>query len=280
MREVRADDIKKTVAALCVDANYNLGEDVRKAISGARDSEESPVARSILDQLLENAGIARDEKVPMCQDTGVAVVFIDLGQEVKVVGGDLGEAINEGVREAYTKGFLRKSMVLPPVEGKNTGDNTPAVVHTRIVAGDRVDITVAPKGGGAENMSRVGMLKPADGMTGIRDFVVETVRSAGPNPCPPLVVGVGIGGTFEMVTLLAKRALLRPLADRSPDPDMASLEKEILERVNALGIGPAGLGGRTTALAVKVETFARHIASFPVAVNLNCHAARHSRRVI
>lgn len=263
-----------------MDANYYLGDDVRQAVLRAREVEESEVARSILDQIIQNADIARDEAVPMCQDTGFAVVFMDVGQDVRVVDGDLEDAVNRGVSRGYTDGYLRKSIVSPPVDGKNTGDNTPAVIHTRIVPGDRIDITVATKGGGSENMSRVGMLKPADGLSGIREFVIDVARSAGPNPCPPIVVGVGIGGTFEMVALLAKRALLRPLDDENPDPVMAELEREILKGVNNLGIGPAGMGGRTTALGVKIETYPRHIASFPVAVNINCHAARHSHTVI
>lgn len=280
MREVRAEEIQEVVGRLCMEANYRLGDDVRWAVKQAMENEESEVGKSILAQILENADVAQNEEVPMCQDTGFAVIFLDLGQEVQVVGGSLEEAINAGVRKGYQEGYLRKSIVDPPVEGKNTGDNTPAVIHTRIVPGDKIDVTVAPKGGGSENMSRVGMLKPADGLEGIKEFCVDTVRRAGPNPCPPVVVGVGIGGTFEKVALLAKRALLRPLDDENPDPDIARLEKEILDAVNDLGIGPAGLGGRTTALGVKVEAFPRHIASFPVAVNLNCHAARHGHAVI
>lgn len=280
MREVRAEEIKEVVSRLCMEANYYLGDDVRWAVEEAMKTEESEVGRSILQQILDNADAARDEKVPMCQDTGFAVVFLDIGQDVHVVGGSLGEAIDAGVRQGYTEGYLRKSVVDPPVDGKNTGDNTPAIVHTRIVPGDKVKITLAPKGGGSENMSRVGMLKPADGLEGIKEFCIDTVRRAGPNPCPPVVVGVGIGGTFEKVAFLAKKALLRRLDDQHPDPEMARLESEILEGVNALGIGPAGLGGRTTALGVKVEMFPRHIASFPVAVNLNCHAARHRHAVI
>ncbi len=280
MREVSASQITEVVAKLCMDANYYLGEDVREAVLAGRQREESDVARSILDQIIQNADIARDEAVPMCQDTGFAVVFIDIGQDLRIVDGDLTEAINQGVRVGYTDGYLRKSVVSPPVDGSNTGDNTPAIIHTRIVPGDRISIQMAAKGGGSENMSRIGMLKPADGLSGIRDFVVDVVRTAGPNPCPPVVVGVGIGGTFEMVALLAKRALLRSLDDVNPDPVMADLEGEILTCVNNLGIGPAGMGGRTTALGVKIETYPRHIASFPVAVNINCHAARHSHAVI
>ncbi|OPY59598.1 MAG: L(+)-tartrate dehydratase subunit alpha [Pelotomaculum sp. PtaU1.Bin035] len=246
----------------------------------AYEQEISPNGKEIIRQLLMNAGIAREERVPMCQDTGCAVVFVDLGQDVRIVGGDFYEAINEGVRKGYKEGYLRKSIVSHPLERKNTGDNTPAVIHTKIVPGENLRITVAPKGGGSENMSAVKMLKPSEGVEGVKKFVLEVVKAAGPDPCPPVVVGVGIGGTFEKAALLAKEALLRDLGEKSKHPDIAKLEEEILTEVNKLGIGPQGLGGRTTALAVHIEIFAAHIASLPVAVNINCHAARHKEIVL
>lgn len=280
MREIEAERITEAVAQLCTDANFDLPEDVVEAVRRARATEESPTGKDVLDQILENARIAREERVPMCQDTGFAVFFLELGQDVHITGGDLTEAINEGVRRGYTGGFLRKSILADPLKGGNTGDNTPAVVHTSIVPGDRLKITMAAKGGGSENMSVVGMLKPADGVEGVKRLVVDTVRKAGPNPCPPVVVGVGIGGTFEKVAYLAKHSLLRPIGQPNPDPELAALEQELLAEINKLGIGPAGLGGRTTAFWVSVETFPRHIASFPVAVNIQCHASRHKEVVL
>lgn len=245
----------------------------------AYEEEISLTGKEILQQLIKNAEIAHEEKVPMCQDTGYAVIFMEVGQDVRIEGGDLYEAINEGVRKGYTEGYLRKSIVGHPLERKNTGDNTPAVIHTKIVPGDNLRIIVAPKGGGSENMSAIKMLRPADGVEGVKKFVIDTVKAAGPNPCPPVVVGVGIGGTFEKAALLAKEALLRELGEKSKYPDIAKLEEELLKEINKLGIGPQGLGGRTTALAVHVEIYAAHIASLPVAVNLNCHAARHKEVV-
>ncbi|OAT81382.1 fumarate hydratase [Desulfotomaculum copahuensis] len=280
MRNIPASEITGTVAGLCQQANYQLGEDVLTAIKNAGEQEISLTGRDILQQLLKNAEIAREESVPMCQDTGFAVVFLELGQEVHVTGGDLYEAVNEGVRRGYVEGYLRKSIVGDPLNRKNTGDNTPAVIHTRIVPGDKLRIVVAPKGGGSENMSAIKMLKPAEGVAGVKNFVLETVKAAGPNPCPPVVVGVGIGGTFEKAALLAKESLLRPVGRPSPDPVLAALENELLEAVNATGIGPQGLGGLTTALAVHIETYPCHIASLPVAVNLNCHASRHKEAII
>lgn len=280
MREIDAASIAEVVARLCQEANFDLPEDVAAAVEKALSSEESPTGKEVLRQILENARIAREERVPMCQDTGFAVFFLELGQDVHVVGGDLYEAVNEGVRRGYTEGFLRKSILADPLKGGNTGDNTPAVIHTSIVPGDRLKIIMAAKGGGSENMSAVGMLKPADGIEGVRRFVIETVKKAGPNPCPPVVVGVGIGGTFEKVALLAKRALLRPIGQYHPDPDVAALEAELNREINKLGIGPAGMGGRTTAFWVSIETFPRHIASFPVAVNIQCHASRHKEAVL
>jgi len=266
---------------LCIDSNYYLGEDVLQTLKAYREAEVSPIGQEVLDQILENAEIARNEGIALCQDTGVAVVFLELGQEVHIVGGDLMEAIDEGVRQGYIDGYLRKSMVTPPFAGRiNTKDNTPAVVHTTIVPGDQLKMTLAPKGGGSENMSQLAMLKPADGRAGVIRFVVESVRRAGANPCPPVIVGVGIGGTAEKTMLLAKQAILREVGRPSPDPDVAAMEAEILDKVNRIGIGPQGFGGLTTALAVHIETFPCHIASLPVAVNLQCHSARHKEAVL
>lgn len=281
MREVQASLIADAVARLCVEANYHLGEDVIAALKRALEQEESPVGREVLQLLLENARLAAEEVAPLCQDCGAAVVFVELGQDVHVVGGDLNAAIEEGVRKGYAEGYLRKSMVRQPFSARvNTGDNTPPIVYVDVVPGDRVRLTVAPKGGGSENMSALGMLKPADGRQGVVDFVVRTVDQAGANPCPPIVVGVGIGGTAERAMLLAKRSLLRELGRPHPDPEVADLEREILARVNDLGIGPQGLGGRTTALAAHVEVMPCHIASLPVGVNIQCHSARHKEVVL
>lgn len=252
-----------------------MGNDVLGCFKKAYEEEVSLTGKEILQQLVKNAEIACEEKVPMCQDTGYAVVFVELGQDVRIEGGDFYEAINEGVRKGYTEGYLRKSIVSHPLERKNTGDNTPAVIHTKIVPGENLRIIIAPKGGGSENMSAIKMLRPADGIEGVKNFVIETVKKAGPNPCPPIVVGVGVGGTFEKAAQLAKESLLRELGEKSKYPDIAQLEEDLFEEINKLGIGPQGLGGRTTALAVHVEIYAAHIASLPVAVNLNCHAARH-----
>ena len=246
---------------------------------GARN-EESPVGREIFSQLVENAEIARAEQVPMCQDTGFAVVFVELGQDAHITGGPLNDAINAGVAKGYTEGYLRKSIVGHPLERKNTGNNTPAIIHTEIVPGDRLKITIAPKGGGSENMSGVRMLKPSDGIEGVKKFVVELVKSAGSNPCPPIIVGVGIGGTMDKAAVLSKKALLRRIGEHNPNPQDAELEKELLRLVNNTGVGPAGLGGRITALAVNVETFPCHIASLPVAVTIQCHAARHKEAIL
>jgi len=281
VREIRCKDIIETVARLCIEANYYLGDDVLQALRQARDAEASPVGRQVLDQILENADVAREEEMPLCQDTGLTVVFLEVGQDAHVIGGDLYQAIQEGVRRGYQEGYLRKSVVDRPFSARvNTRDNTPAVIHTQIVPGDRLKITVAPKGGGSENMSALAMLKPADGRQGVMDFVVETVRKAGANPCPPTIVGVGVGGTAEMAMWLAKRSLLREVGQPNPDPEVAALERDILEQVNRLGIGPQGLGGSTTSLAVHVETYPCHIASLPVAVNIQCHSARHKEAVL
>jgi fumarate hydratase subunit alpha len=281
VRDISRDDISETVARLCIEANYYLGDDVIEALRQARADEISPVGQDVLDQLLDNAVVAREEGLPLCQDTGLTVVFLAVGQEVHVVGGDLYQAINEGVRRGYDEGYLRKSIVDQPFSARhNTKDNTPAVIHCQIVPGDSLEVTVVPKGGGSENMSALGMLKPADGRQGVVDFVLRTVERAGANPCPPTIVGVGVGGTAEKAMLLAKHSLLRPVGLPNPDPDVAELERDILERVNRLGIGPQGLGGRTTALAVHVETYPCHIASLPVAVNMQCHSARHKQATL
>lgn len=280
MRKIKAQEITQAVKNLCMEANYNLGEDVLRAFDRALAMEESPLGKEVLEQLKENARIAREERVPMCQDTGYAVVFVELGQEALIVDGTLEDAINEGVRQGYKEGYLRKSVLGDPIKRVNTGDNTPASIHLHQVPGDCLKLTFIAKGGGCENMSALKMLKPADGVEGIKAFVVETVREAGANPCPPVVVGVGIGGTFDMASLLAKKALLRPVGEPNPEPETAALEQEILERVNNLGIGPQGFGGRVTALAVHVEKYPCHIASLPVAVNLDCHAHRVKEAVL
>jgi len=276
IRELDVAEITAAVARMCMEANYDLPADVYAALGAATTAEESPTGRAVLDRLIENADIARTDRVPMCSDTGLAVLFVELGQDVHLVGGDFEEALHEGVRRGYTDGYLRKSSVTQPGHDRiNTKDNTPAIIHTRIVSGDKVWIAVMPKGGGAENMSSLNMLKPAQGAEGIVQAVVDTVSRAGPNACPPVVIGVGIGGTIDRVTLLAKRALLREVGSRHADPLLAAMEEEMLERINALGIGPQGLGGSTTALAVFVEEAPSHIASMPVAVNVQCHAQRH-----
>lgn len=263
------------VARLCQEANFQLGADVLAALRQAEAAEISPSGKEILNILMENAAIARNESVPMCQDTGFAVIFVELGQDVHIAGGDLYQALNEGVRQGYQQGYLRKSIVGHPLQRVNTQDNTPAVIHCRIVPGAELRITVAPKGGGSENMSALKMLKPAEGVAGVKKFVLDTVAAAGPNPCPPIIVGVGIGGTMEKAAQIAKEALLRQVGQPSPLEDIAALEKELLAEINKLGIGAQGLGGRITAMAVHIEVFAAHIASLPVAVNINCHAARH-----
>ena len=281
MRELDARQITETVARLCIESNYYLGEDVLASLQQFRKIEPSPVGQEVLDQILENAEVARDRQVPLCQDTGLTVVFLELGQDLHIAGGDLNEAIAEGVRRGYVDGFLRKSMVNQPFLARvNTKDNTPPVIHTTIVPGDRLHIIVAPKGGGSENMSQLGMLKPAEGRDGVIRFVVEAVRRAGANPCPPIIVGVGVGGSAEKVIWLAKHSLLREVGSVNPDPELAELEAELLERINRIGIGPQGFGGLTTALAVHVETFPCHIASMPVAVNIQCHSARHKEAVL
>lgn len=280
MREIDAHRITETVKRLCIEANCHLSSDVKTCICDFCERETWPQAKEILERIIENYTIADDKDQPVCQDTGVACVFLKIGQDVHVVGGDLTEAVNEGVRQGYRDGYLRKSVVRDPLDRVNTGDNTPAMLYTEIVPGDRIEITVAPKGFGSENMSRIAMLRPSDGLQGVKDFVVQAVEHAGPNPCPPIVVGVGIGGTFDKAAYLAKKALLRPVDERNADSSYADLETELLEEINKLGIGPQGFGGLTTALAVNIETYPTHIAGLPVAVNINCHVTRHKTEVL
>ncbi|MDI6689707.1 MAG: fumarate hydratase [Actinomycetota bacterium] len=280
MREIEAGKITDVISYLCKEANFSLPDDVLSAIKTAKLREESPMGKEVLSLILENAQVAEREKIPLCQDTGCVIVFLELGQEV-IIKGDIYRVIDEGVRRGYEEGYLRKSMVKDTCFSReNTGDNTPAIVHMEIVPGDALKIIVMPKGSGSENMSRLSMLKPAEGVEGIIDFVVETVEIAGPNSCPPLIVGVGIGGSFEMAAYLAKKALLRKVQGKNPSIEVANLERELLERINHLGIGPQGFGGRITALAVHVETFPTHMASLPVAVNLNCYAARRKGAIL
>ncbi|MBL4936104.1 fumarate hydratase [Clostridium sp. YIM B02515] len=276
MREIHVDEIIKAVRKLCIDANYYLSDDIKQKLEEAYKEENWSIAKDILEKILENAGIAKNQNMPMCQDTGMTCVFVDLGQDVHIVGGMLEDAINEGVRQGYADGYLRKSVVKDPLDRVNTGDNTPAVVHYDIVPGDKIKITVSPKGFGSENMSKLKMLRPADGVEGVKNFILQTVKEAGPNPCPPIIVGIGIGGTFEKSALLAKKSLLRPVTKRNDNPFYAELEEELLQKVNALGIGPQGFGGRSTALSVNIEAYPTHIAGLPVAVNISCHATRHA----
>ena len=281
MRDIDAQEITKTVSRLFQEANFFLPGDVMTFLRWAMETEESPVGRDVMDRILENANISAQERIPLCQDTGTAVIFLELGQDVHIVGGDLYTAVNEGVRQGYDEGYLRKSIVRQPYSTRvNTKDNTPAVIHTDIIPGDKLKIMVMPKGGGAENMTRLAMLPPARGRQGVVDFVVTAVDEAGSNPCPPVIIGVGIGGTAERTLKLAKRALLRKVGEPNPDAEVAELEKEILQRVNNLGIGPMGYGGRITALAVHIEVSPTHIASLPVAVNLQCHSARHQEAIL
>jgi fumarate hydratase subunit alpha len=280
MRKVDVGEITRAVKELCIQTNIVADEKVVDAFKRALKNEESPVAKEVLKTLIENARIAEKERLPICQDTGMAVVFLDIGQDVALTGGSLEDAVHEGARQGYTEGYLRKSVVAHPVQRGNTGDNTPAIIHTRIVPGDKVKITVAPKGFGSENMSFVGMLKPTQGFKGVKEFVVECAKKAGGNPCPPVVIGVGVGGTFEKAALMAKEALTRELGEPSPQKEFAALEKEILDEVNETGIGPQGLGGKTTALAVHINHFPTHIAGMPVAVNICCHAYRHGVKTV
>lgn len=276
MRKIKVGEIAAVVKELCMSANYDLGEDVTQALRKGLQQETSTAGVAVLNCLLENAEIARKEMVPMCQDTGASVFFVELGQEIQIEGGLLSEAINEGVRQGYKEGYLRTSMVVDPLfKRKNTGDNSPAIIHLETVRGDRLKIAMLAKGGGCENMSRFKMLNPSDGVAGVKQFILETAKLAGPNACPPIIVGVGIGGTFEKAALLAKKSLLRPVGSSNPDPEFNALEEELLEEINKSGIGPQGYGGRTTSLSVHIETFPCHIASLPVAVNIECHAHRH-----
>ena len=280
MRRINVETITQNIKEMCIEANHFLSPDMKKVFDEAAASEESPLGRQILGQLEENLCIAGEEMIPICQDTGMAVVFIKVGQDVHLIGGSLTDAINEGVRQGYVDGYLRKSVVKDPIYRETTKDNTPAIIHYEIVEGEQVEITVAPKGFGSENMSRVFMLKPADGIEGVKDAILTAVRDAGPNACPPMVVGVGIGGTFEKCAEMAKHALTRNLEEESPVEYVRDLEKEMLETINNLGIGPGGLGGRTTALAVNIETYPTHIAGLPVGINICCHVNRHTHRVI
>ncbi|MBC5627895.1 fumarate hydratase [Clostridium sp. NSJ-6] len=280
MREVSVEKIVDTVKELCIESNYYLGDDIRNGLKDSIEKEEYPLANDVLKKIYLNADIARDNSMPICQDTGMACVFVELGQDVHITGGSLEDAINEGVRRGYEEGFLRKSVVKDPLNRVNTKDNTPAIIYYDIVKGDKVKITVAPKGFGSENMSRIAMLKPSDGVEGVKRFILETVENAGPNPCPPMVVGVGIGGTFDKAAYLAKKALLRPIDQSSEIEFYKDLEEELISEINKLGIGPQGFGGRTTALGINIEVYPTHIAGLPVAVNINCHATRHKEREV
>ncbi len=280
MRLIQASEITKNICEMCIEANHFLSQDMRQAFDNSKEKEKSPLGRQILGQLQENLKIAGEDMIPICQDTGMAVIFLKIGQDVHIEGGDLTDAINQGVRDGYVSGYLRKSVVRDPIERENTKDNTPAVLHCEIVPGDQIDITVAPKGFGSENMSRIFMLKPADGIEGVKEAILTAVKDAGPNACPPMVVGVGIGGTFEKCALMAKHALTRDLKESSPVPYIQNLENEMLEKINKLGIGPGGLGGTVTALSVNIETYPTHIAGLPVAVNICCHVNRHAHRII
>ena len=280
MREINVSQITDVVERLCIEANTHLPGDVKDAICKCRASEDWDVAKGVLDKIIENYEIADANEVPICQDTGMACVFLEIGQDVHLVGGNLAEAVDEGVRRGYTNGYLRKSVVADPVLRGNTGDNTPAMLYTEIVPGEQIKITVGPKGFGSENMSAIRMFKPSAGLQGIKDFIIETVETAGPNPCPPMVVGVGIGGTFDKAALLAKKALMRPIDSSNEDPFYADLEVEMLEKINKLGIGPQGFGGKTTAIGLNIETLPTHIAGMPCAININCHVTRHKTEVI
>ncbi len=280
MREVNVDKVTENIKEMCIEANHFLTDDMKKVFKNAVVSEESPLGKQVLNQLNENLDIAANDMIPICQDTGMAVVFINVGQDVHFTNGNITDAINEGVRQGYVDGYLRKSVVNDPIIRENTKDNTPAVIHYNIVPGDKVDITVAPKGFGSENMSRIFMLKPADGIEGVKNAILTAVKDAGPNACPPMVVGVGIGGTFEKCALLAKKALTRNVEEESPVEYVRELEREMLDKINRLGIGPGGLGGIQTALAINIETYPTHIAGLPVAVNICCHVNRHAHRVI
>lgn len=281
MREVSVNTIRDIVKELCIEANYYISNDIKEELINSNNKEKFEIAKEVLSKIIENDDIAKKEDMPICQDTGMACIFLDIGQDVHFIDGNLEEAINEGVRRGYEDGYLRKSIVKDPVLNRvNTNDNTPAIIYYNIVDGDKVKITVSPKGFGSENMSKIAMLKPSDGIEGVKKFILKTVEEAGPNPCPPMVVGVGIGGTFDKVALLAKKALLRPINERNKNEDYAKLEEELLKDINSLGIGPQGFGGLTTALGINIETYPTHIAGMPVAVNISCHVTRHKEKVI
>lgn len=280
MREVDVTLIKNAVKKLCIDSNYYLGEDIKEALKVSCEKESWPIGKDILEKIIENGDIAAKEDMPICQDTGMTCVFVDIGQDVHLLGGLITDAINEGVREGYEEGYLRKSVVKDPIDRVNTKDNTPAIIYYNIVKGDKIKITVAPKGFGSENMSKIKMLKPSDGIEGVKEFIINTVKEGGPNPCPPIIVGVGIGGTFDKAAYLSKKALLRSINKRNENPYYRELEEELLKEINNLGIGPQGFGGKTTALSVNIETFPTHIAGLPVAVNISCHVTRHKEREI
>ena len=280
IRTIRVEEITKNIKEMCIEANHFLSPDMAEAMKCAEKNEEAPLGKQILEQLQENLKIAGEDMIPICQDTGMAVVFLEIGQDVHLEGGALEDAVNEGVRQGYVEGYLRKSVVGDPLIRENTKDNTPAIMHIDIVPGENLEILVAPKGFGSENMSKIIMLKPADGIEGVKEAIIGAVKEAGPNACPPVVVGVGIGGTFEKAAILAKKALMRPLDTQNPDPFYADLEKEMLEKVNKLGIGPQGFGGKTTAIGLNIETMATHIAGMPCAININCHVTRHKMEVI
>ena len=280
MREIDVKIVTEKVKELCISANYYLGNDIDSALKNFKDIEKSVIGEGILDNIIHNADIARTEKLPICQDTGMACVFLEVGQEIHFINGNLEEAINQGVREGYEEGYLRKSVVKDPIDRVNTKDNTPAMIYYDIVPGDKVKITIAPKGFGSENMSKIAMLKPSDGLEGVKNFILKTVEEAGPNPCPPMVVGVGIGGTFDKAAYLAKKALLREIDEKNKNEFYAELEEELLKKINGLGIGPQGFGGLTTALGINIEVYPTHIAGLPVAVNISCHATRHKECII
>ena len=280
MREIHIKKIEETIERLCIEANYNLSNDILESLKIAKLEEEWQLANNILDKIILNSKIAKEEKMPICQDTGMTCVFFEIGQDVHIVGGSLEEAINEGVRKGYKNGYLRNSVVRDPINRINTNDNTPAIIHYEIVQGDSLKITVSPKGFGSENMSQIKMLKPSDGIDGVRDFIINVVKEAGPNPCPPMIVGVGIGGTFEKAAYLSKKALLRPIYSKNENKYYRQLEEELLMRINELGIGPQGFGGKTTALGVNIEIYPTHIAGLPVAVNISCHATRHKEAIL
>lgn len=280
MREINIEKVQDAIEKLCIEANYNLSKDIFNALYKAKEDETWTLAGDILDKIIVNAEIAKNESMPICQDTGMACVFIEIGQEVHIVGGSLEEAVNEGVRRGYNKGYLRNSVVKDPIDRINTKDNTPAIIHYEIVPGDKLKITVAPKGFGSENMSQIKMLKPSDGIEGIKEFIIKVVKDAGPNPCPPMIVGVGIGGTFEKAAFLSKKALIRSIDSKNKNKFYSDLEDELLEKINELGIGPQGFGGKTTALGINIETYPTHIAGLPVAVNISCHVTRHKEVIL